>query len=291
MEYLFEYSDILNAPLEAFLYDAHKMPFPIQSHWHYFIEIIYVTEGTAWITCNQQTYLLHPGEMIFLPPQAIHSIYTTTPRPLQYTVLKFDANRINLSGDYLPKIGTIFRSASCDRKLPITFSQSDFQSFSLSAFFATCVKEMEHRDYGYDSYVSSYISLLLIQMLRIWRDSGFIAEAETIEKQEDYTIHDILMYIDQHSQEKIVVEELAEMCHMSYSYFAKTFHKLYGQSCKEYIAFIRLSKVENLLLFTNYDLNYISAETGFSDCSHLIRVFKKKYHMTPKQFRMLHHKK
>ena len=288
MEYLYEYSDILNAPLEAFLYDAHKMPFPIQSHWHYFIEIIYVTEGTAWITCNQQTYQLNPGEMIFLPPQAVHSIYTTTPRPLHYTVLKFDANRINLSGDYLPKIGTIFRSAACDRKLPITFSQNDFHEFSLADFFATCVTEMQHMDYGYDSYLTSYISLLLIKILRIWRSNGFMDEAETIEKQEDYTIHDILMYIDQHSQEKIVVEELAAMCHMSYSYFAKTFHKLYGQSCKEYIEFVRLSKVENLLLFTNYDLNYISSETGFSDCSHLIRVFKRKYHMTPKQFRLQH---
>ncbi|MGN1090834.1 MAG: helix-turn-helix domain-containing protein [Huintestinicola sp.] len=45
-------------------------------------------------------------------------------------------------------------------------------------------------------------------------------------------------------------------------------------------------KAEELLLFTDYDLNYISQETGFSDCSHLIKSFKKYRGITPKQFRM-----
>ena len=288
MEYLFEYSDMLNAPVEAFLYDTRKHPFPIQSHWHYFIEIIYVMEGTACITCNQSTYILNPGELIFLPPQAIHAIYTTTPFPLTYTVLKFDSNHINLSGDYLPKIGSLFRSTLRKQNIPLIFSQEDFTGFSLSDFFEKCVTEIDTKEYGYDSFLASYISMFLIELLRIWRAQGFISESETYEQKEDYSIHDILMYIDSHSHEKIEVQKLASMCHMSYSYFAKTFHRLYGQSCKEYIEFVRLSKVENLLLFTDYDLNYISAETGFADCSHLIRVFKRKYHTTPKQFRLEH---
>ena len=66
------------------------------------------------------------------------------------------------------------------------------------------------------------------------------------------------------------------------------FHDLYGQSCKEYIEFIRISKVKDLLLFTDFDLSYISQKTGFSDCSHLIRTFKKKTGITPKHFRMQH---
>lgn len=47
---------------------------------------------------------------------------------------------------------------------------------------------------------------------------------------------------------------------MSYSYFAKNFHQLYGQSCKQYIEFVKVCKVEDFLLFTDFDLNYISQE-------------------------------
>ena len=43
-----------------------------------------------------------------------------------------------------------------------------------------------------------------------------------------------------------------------------------------------------LLLFTGFDLNYISQENGFSDCSHLIHAFKKQYRMTPHQYRLKH---
>ena len=52
--------------------------------------------------------------------------------------------------------------------------------------------------------------------------------------------------------------------------------------------FIRLCKVEDMLLFTNFDLNYISQETGYADCSHLIRSFKEKYGVSPHQYRRQH---
>lgn len=76
---------------------------------------------------------------------------------------------------------------------------------------------------------------------------------------------------------------------MSYSHFAKLFRENYGRSCKEYITYIRLNKAQDLLLHTDYDLNYIALETGFFDCSHFIRKYKKWRGVTPKQERMKKH--
>lgn len=291
MRSLFEYSDMLNAPIEAFRMGSSSEFFPVESHWHYFIEILYIEKGSATVTCNEDTFLLHTGEMIFLPPQAVHSICSSSDTPLQYVVLKFSSSRISFPDSYLPRIGKIFWNTHKDLQLPLTFSQKDFTDFSLKDFFNSCVREMDAKRYGYDSFLRTFITQLTIELLRIWREHGFTQESGEPESEKDFSIHDVLMYIDSHSHENIQISKLAEMCHMSYSYFAKTFHKLYGQSCQEYIEFIRLSKVENYLLFTNYDLNYISSETGFSDCSHLIRVFKRKYHVTPKQYRLQHSQK
>ena len=47
----------------------------------------------------------------------------------------------------------------------------------------------------------------------------------------------------------------------------------------------KLFKIKKTIEQLDYDLNYISEETGFADCSHFIRVFKRKYEVTPKQFR------
>ena len=102
------------------------------------------------------------------------------------------------------------------------------------------------------------------------------------------TLYSIAEYINDNLSQPIKVEDLASMCNMSYSYFAKQFHIIYGRSCKEYIAFMRISRAKDLLQFTNHDLSYIAQETGFADCSHLIRTFRKLENTTPKQYRMKH---
>lgn len=290
MKYLYEHTDDLNSPIEAFDIDTSVHVFPVMSHWHYFIEIIYIIEGSAWITLNEKVHVLETGEMIFIQPQVMHSIHAASQRHLRYSVIKFDVNSLSLSRGYFPRLSALFRKAAQEDNYPVTFTNKDFETISLQAFFASCVKEMKDKNYGYDISLQCAIGSMLIEILRIWRKLGFVPEG-AYAMENTYSIHDILEYIEEHSTENLKVETLANMCHMSYSYFAKTFHTLYGKSCKQYIEFIRLCKVENLLLFTDYDLNYISNETGFSDCSHLIRIFKRKYNMTPKQYRLTYQKK
>lgn len=98
----------------------------------------------------------------------------------------------------------------------------------------------------------------------------------------------ILEYIDTHSGEPLEIQELADMCHMSYSHFARLFRESYGRSCREYITYIRLNKAQDYLLHTDYDLNEIALETGFFDASHFIRTYKKWRGITPKQERVLY---
>jgi AraC-like DNA-binding protein len=288
MNYLFEENDILNSPYEAFLFDAKHSVFPVKAHWHYFMEIIFILEGTAIINCNDEEYILEPGDLILFHPQAVHSIFTISHQALKYYVLKFDINSLHINSSYTPKLSAVFKSAAGNPCSPIFFSSETFKNFSVDTLLNSCIEEIANKDYCYDIRLKSLISSLLIEMLRIWRRNGFDTNNITLIPYDTDSLYAILQYIDEHSNESLKVELLAERCNMSYSYFAKKFHELYGQSCKDYIEFIRISKVKDLLLFTSFDLNYISQETGFSDCSHLIRTFKKKTDITPKQFRMQH---
>ena len=118
--------------------------------------------------------------------------------------------------------------------------------------------------------------------MRLWIRDGFTVEARTIRTD---PIYSVTSYIDRHIREALKVEELARYCGLSYPWFAKRFREIYGISCKEYIEKVRISKVEHYLLFTSYDLNYISQETGYADCSHMIKDFRRLKHTTPGQFR------
>lgn len=297
MNSLYEYSDRLNAPCECFLFDTRLHTFPVRPHWHYFMEILFMLEGTAMISCDQNTYVLEPDDMILFLPQQIHSIYSTTNIPLKYYVLKFDINQLspsaNAPGHTLSGIhfNSLFRCAKGDAHAPLYFSAETLEGIPIETLFEKCYSEMKEQEYGYRILMQSCINTLLTYVLRLWRTNGFDTDQSLATPKEEDTIHSITEYIDNHAHEALKVEDLAELCHMSYSYFAKIFRELYGQSCKKYIEFIRLSKAEDLLLFTNLDLNYISQETGFSDCSHFIKAFRSKHGMTPKQFRTEHSRK
>lgn len=294
MNSLFEYSDRLNAPYECFLFDTRLHAFPIRSHWHYFVEILYIVEGTALITCDNSSYTLKPGDMIIFPPQAIHAIYYAEEKPLAYYVMKFDINLLAPSASSLCTVfsginfASLFRLAKGDPNASFLLTKDILHPYPIDTLFADCLKEMRKQEYGSRILLQSNISTLLTYVLRIWRANGFNTDKSLALPREESSIHSITEYIDAHAHEPLKVEQLAERCHMSYSYFAKSFRELYGQSCKKYIEFIRLSKAEDLLLFTNLDLNYIAQETGFSDCSHFIKAFRSKHNITPKQFRREH---
>ena len=100
------------------------------------------------------------------------------------------------------------------------------------------------------------------------------------------SVYNVLEYIDEHSADPLEVSALAKMCNMSYSNFARLFRENYGRSCKEYIQYIRVNKAQDLLLNSNFDLDYIAQETGFYDCSHFIRQYRKWRGITPKQERL-----
>lgn len=285
---LFEYSDILNSPIEIFYCIGKCNANPVEAHWHYFVEILYIVNGSVTVTCNENIYELKEGDMIFIPPQVVHSITGNDEKGFKYLCVKFNINRIQLVGNYLPNLSATIRKVGKMPDPPLVFAGSSFQNIDLEEFFKELKDEADSRLYGYNAYIYTKLSGLILQILRIWFYKGISFENDAITESDDFSIQDALLYIDKHSNENINIADLAAKCNMSYSYFAKVFHKQYGQSCKQYIEFIRLNKAENLLLFTDYDLTRIAGEIGFADCSHLIRSFKKRYNLTPKQFRQKH---
>ncbi len=286
MQELFEYSDKLNSPYEAFLFDTNKTNFPVRPHWHYFAEIIYILEGSVIVSSINDIRTASEGTLVVFHPQTVHSIYPDGDRYCRYAVLKFDVNRLNMSNSYSPKLSYILAAAKDDPCADFLFDNSELNAIAIQEIFMSCIHEIDEKNYGYDLIIQANLSTLLVELIRIWRKKGLDTDHISVSHVEAESIHTITEYIDSHFSEPLKVQLLADKCGMSYSYFARLFRQLYGQSCKEYIEFIRICKAEDMLLFTNLDLSYISQETGFSDCSHLIKTFKKLKGITPKQFRM-----
>lgn len=284
MNNLFEKSDALNNPIECFYYNASDMDFPIKPHWHYFMELIYVIEGEAEIQSGSCSFTAKKGDLVLFHPKSIHSISSEAPEALMFAAVKLDINRINMPSDYAPKMRSIFRSAE-RRGMDIFFPKAAADKMKAEKIFRSCISEINTQRYGFDGVIRSELLLLLTAILRAWQDSGFTVDSEVFAIDEEYDIYSITEYIEDNISSGIKVSDIAEMCGMSYSYFAKLFQRVYGKTCKEYMEEMRITKAQEFLIFTDFDLTYISQETGFSDCSHLIKSFRSRLGVTPRQFR------
>ena len=284
MYYLFEQSDILNNPVECFVYDAAKQAFPIKPHWHYFAEIIFMLEGCAQMRSGERTFTAEQGSLVIFHPKSVHAIYSAGSGPLRYGVLKFDIGGFTMTSAYAPPIRNTFRQAQLSGA-KVYFSPTEAEDMDCPRIFDDCEQELQSMNYGFDLMIKADIYRLLMNIIRRWRQEGLTAARQTAD--EDGTdIDGATEYIDSLMSENIKVSEIAAHFNMSYSCFAKKFRTLYGMTCKEYIERMRIYKAEEFLLFTDHDLNFISQETGFSDCSHLIKSFRRLRGITPRQFRL-----
>ncbi len=281
MNQLFEYGDIINNPIECFYFDSEKNTFPVRAHWHYYMEIVYMLTGTATITVDNTTFLVSSGDLILFHPQSVHAI--TSDAPVYYAVLKFDINIMNLFQGSSLKLRNIFRNAKANA-MPVFFPSGTLPNYDALSSFKKCIEEIHVQNYGSNQLIQTKICELLIECIRYWISTGFVIDNIRYHA-DNYDIYNITDYIDQHLNAELSVPEIAKACNMSYSYFAKQFPAVYGKTCKEYLEEMRLYKVEEYLLFTNFDLNFIAQETGFSDCSHMIKSFRKRHGTTPKKFR------
>ena len=58
-----------------------------------------------------------------------------------------------------------------------------------------------------------------------------------------------------------------------------------GMTCIEYINDYRLNIAANLLLTTRMRITEVAVSIGITNLSYFNRIFKKKFHLTPKEYR------
>lgn len=83
------------------------------------------------------------------------------------------------------------------------------------------------------------------------------------------------LYITEHQDEDLSLDQVARAVNMSAFYFCKTFKKSTGITFTEYLARIRIEKVKNLLLNPHKRISEAAFEAGFQSLSQFNRVFRR----------------
>lgn len=92
-------------------------------------------------------------------------------------------------------------------------------------------------------------------------------------------------YIEKHYNEQITTEQLAKQCCVSKGYLFRIFKEVYGVTPVSYQQALRLQAAQVLLRSTDLNCNEISHRVGYGNVYFFHRLFKKKFSVTPKQYR------
>ncbi len=94
-----------------------------------------------------------------------------------------------------------------------------------------------------------------------------------------------LQYIEENRDQLITQAQMAELCHLSPSYFSRLFSQEMGVSFSQYMGGRKIAWARQLLEETDDSIEKISEDLGFSSAGYFIKVFKKYEGITPFLYR------
>lgn len=102
---------------------------------------------------------------------------------------------------------------------------------------------------------------------------------------EDQVVRRAKKYIRERFQQRITLDEAAQVVNSSTRHFCKVFKQATGITFTDYLARIRVEKAKHLLQNPHLRVSEVAFETGFDSISQFNRSFKRITGMSPTQFR------
>ncbi|OMC78854.1 hypothetical protein BK125_08345 [Paenibacillus odorifer] len=116
----------------------------------------------------------------------------------------------------------------------------------------------------------------------------FMNRNETdISRISNHKVKEIMLYIRNHFNQEISIQQLANQFFLSPNYLCQLFKKEVGETIIEHISRLRIEYACKTLIETNLSIYQIGEKCGFQDYFYFTRIFKRHLKMTPTQYREL----
>jgi len=148
-------------------------------------------------------------------------------------------------------------------------------------------KGIEHFFNNVEAVSEDILALKLQELILLLLQSGSSQDIRTIiNSLFSKRVFSFKEVVDTYVYMPISIEGLAHLTNKSLSSFKREFKRIYKATPGAYIIDKRLERVAEELITSDLPVQTIGYDCGFSSSAHLSRVFKKKYEVSPSEFRL-----
>lgn len=270
--------NMVSRDFELFYYDDRNLA-KIDAHTHNYYEFYFFVEGDISMQVGKDVYPIQFGDAMLIPPNMAHRAIIHNPQvPYRRFVFwiskEFYAHLAQISPCYTYAIDY----AQKNKQYLCHLDQISLNS--LQSKMLRLLEEMQSNRFGKELQISLYVEDLLLGINRLVYD---ILEPKQMTS--DASLYTKLVeYIEEHLEEELSLERLAEEFYVSKYHIAHVFKDHIGLSIHQYITKKRLAKCQEAIR-ANMNITDVYHMYGFGDYSSFYRAFKKEYGISPKEYR------
>ena len=259
------------------------MGFPL--HWHDEFELIYITCGQGIFTVNGKCYLCKEGDLVVIPPGAIHSIERNQEDCIEYFNILFSFSLLEENSMSLcyKKFLTLISEYDCMKENRIECDSR------IGKMLASSVKDLidnRHQKYsGYELMIKSQLYKILYILFHENLNEKKEKSHNQKEMENARRLKKILLYTREHFTEKISIDEAAKIVFLSPSRFMAFFKSQTNTSFVQYLINYRPEIAAEEIIQSRLTITEIAMKNGFENISYFIRSFKKKFGKSPLVYR------
>lgn len=247
-------------------------------HHHDFYEVYFFLSGNVHYNIESHSYLLTPGDVLLISPMELHQpMFGSEHREYERIVLWIDKQF--LEGFSQP--GASF-TACFDTDNPNHSNllrpegvQRQFLMFLLEQLLSESSSKEPYQEIAAMSYLAQVLVLMNRLALQQQREPSAAAQ--------DSAVYSVLSYINEHYNEALTLDDLANRFFVSKYHLAREFQRLVGTSVHRYIVQKRLVMAKQMLS-SGKPSSEVYQSCGFGDYSNFYRAFKAEYQISPKDY-------
>lgn len=251
----------------------------VSLHWQKSMEIIYIKKGEGKIQTGREVTEAKSGDIYVLPPGTLHALYGIFGQTMEYENIIFDINFLGGGAADICDQEYLVPLTTGQLLLPVAVRSGD----ECYAEIAGCLSDAEEFcrtcERGYELGVKASMLRMLFVLLHCYPDPPSL-DSPDMER-----LKAALFKIETGFSDSITVTDMAESCGCSNSHFMRWFKQMTGTSFTAYLNERRLAAAAEALRKTDDKILVIAEGVGFENLSNFNRQFKKRYGITPREYR------